>query len=144
MNKTQTTRKLLQSRNINKSFEQDPFGEANMCPGGQEISHFYGTLRLIISHTTAQHRTNFDLTESSSQSNTHTHTHSNFNIQFHSTGYAVTQSVEALGYKPEVRRFASRWGHRDFRLNLSGRITALQSTQSVTEMSTWGVKAAGA
>ena len=31
-------------------------------------------------------------------------------------GYAVGQLVEALRYKPEVRRFDSRWGHCDFSL----------------------------
>ena len=32
-------------------------------------------------------------------------------------GYAVAQFVETLHYKPEGRRFDSRWGHWDFSLN---------------------------
>jgi hypothetical protein len=49
-------------------------------------------------------------------------------------GYAVAQLVEALRYKPEGRRFDSRWCH-------SG-LTMAGSTQPLTEMSTrniaWG------
>ena len=30
--------------------------------------------------------------------------------------YAVARLVEALGYKPEVRGFDSRWGHSDISL----------------------------
>ena len=58
-------------------------------------------------------------------------------------GYAVSQVVEALRYKPEGRGFNSRCCH-----NPSGRTMALGLTQPLTEMSTrnisWGVKAAGA
>jgi hypothetical protein len=61
----------------------------------------------------------------------------------------VAQVVEALPYKPEGRGFDSGGCHWDFDLrNYSGRIMALGSTQTLTEMSTrdisWGVKAAGA
>jgi len=55
-----------------------------VCPGGQEISHFYGTRRLIVSLTIAQHKTYFDMNPDYIQTNTHTHTH--FNIQFHIWG----------------------------------------------------------
>jgi hypothetical protein len=45
--------------------------------------------------------------------------------------------IEALRYKPEGRGFDSRWCHWNF-----GRTMALESTQSLTEMSTrnvsWG------
>jgi hypothetical protein len=55
----------------------------------------------------------------------------------------VAQLGEALRYKPEGRKFDSRWCH-----NPSGRTTALGSTQHLTEMSAWyiclGVKAADA
>jgi hypothetical protein len=47
-------------------------------------------------------------------------------------------AVEALRYKPEGREIDSRWCHRHF----SGRTMALESTQSLTEISTknisWG------
>jgi hypothetical protein len=48
----------------------------------------------------------------------------------------VTELVEALCYKPEGRRFDSRWGHWIFNLpNLSNSTMALGLTQPVTEMS---------
>jgi len=59
--------------------------------------------------------------------------------------HAVAQLVEALRYKPEIRRFDFRWCHWSFsRHNPSGRTMALGLTQPLTEMSTenisWGVK----
>jgi hypothetical protein len=57
----------------------------------------------------------------------------------------LAQLVEALRYKPEGRRFDSRWCHWH---NPVGRTMALGSTQLLTEMSTrnisWGVNAADA
>jgi hypothetical protein len=56
--------------------------------------------------------------------------------------YAVGQLVEALRYKPEGREFDSRWSHKFFSDNPSGRTMVLGSTQPLTEMSTrnpsWG------
>ena len=53
--------------------------------------------------------------------------------------------VQALRYKPEGLGFDFRWSHCNFHwLNPSGRIMALGSTQTLTEMGTrdisWGVK----
>ena len=52
-------------------------------------------------------------------------------------GYAMARLVDALRYKPEGRRFDSRWG-----LNPSNRVMALRSNEPLTEMSTraisWG------
>jgi hypothetical protein len=60
-------------------------------------------------------------------------------------GAVVAQLVEALQYKPEGRRFDSRWFHWH---NPFGRTMSLGSTQPLTEMSTrnisWGVNVAGA
>ena len=53
------------------------------------------------------------------------------------SGHEVAQLVESLRYKQKVRGLDSRWRHWN-----SGRITALQYTQPITEMSTrdisWG------
>jgi hypothetical protein len=53
----------------------------------------------------------------------------------------VAHLVEALSYKPEGRGFDSRLCHL---LNPSGRSMVLGSTHPLTEMSTWGINAAGA
>ena len=43
------------------------------------------------------------------------HERQNFlSLQMWVWGYAVAQLVEALRYKPEVRRFDSRWSHWNF------------------------------
>jgi hypothetical protein len=54
-------------------------------------------------------------------------------------GYAVAHLFEALRYKPESQGFDSRWCN----WNLCSRTMAVGSTQPLTEMSTWGIKAAG-
>jgi hypothetical protein len=46
-------------------------------------------------------------------------------------GYAVAQLVKALRYKPEGRRFYSRWGLCDFFI-----VLILGAAQLLTEMST--------
>jgi hypothetical protein len=52
-------------------------------------------------------------------------------------GYAVAQLVEALRYKPEGRRFDSRWSHWNFSLSYSFRPhCGPGSTQPLTEMGT--------
>ena len=58
--------------------------------------------------------------------------------------YAMAQLDEALHYKPEGRRFDSRWGNGIFhRLDPSGLTMALGSTQPLTEISTEGTSWGG-
>jgi hypothetical protein len=72
----------------------------------------------------------------------------NYSILSLHWGHAVAYLAEVLCYKPEGRRFESRMWWIFFNLpNPSIRITALGSTQPLTEMSTrssLGVKAVGA